>query len=508
MKVTVEAQEPSRAGADLLAIALTTLASAARLPARVAAVDRALGGQIHDVVKSGDFRGRKGETLVLFGRGRGAPRRVLLAGLGDPEKLDVEVLRQFGGRAVAAAGARRARSLAIAVPSSKRVRTSDAVRAAAEAALLASYRSDSWRTKKDDAPPALTRVSLHVEREAELRAARDAASLGATLAECQNVARRLSNEPANVMSPTFLAAEARKMAHELGLTCRVLDVPELRKRKMGALLGVGQGSIHPPRLIVLEHAPRRGARSRPTVCVVGKGITFDSGGISIKPSGGMHDMKHDMSGAAAVVGILRAVALLDLPLHVVGILAAAENMPGGDAYRPGDILTSMSGQTIEIQNTDAEGRLVLCDAIHFAKTQYEPDAIIDLATLTGACVVALGSWCSGLFSNHDRLADAIARAGQTTGERAWRMPMADAHREEMRSQIADLKNVSGSRDAGASTAAAFLSAFVGETPWAHLDIAGTAYTGKPGPCQPYGATGVGVRLVTELLQGWPSTGVV
>jgi leucyl aminopeptidase len=507
MKVSVEAQEPSRAGAELLALAMTTVASGARLAPRVAAVDRAIGGQIADVAKSGDFRGRKGEALVLFGRGRGAPRRVLLLGVGDEDKLDAEALRQLAGRAVAAAAARRARSLAIVVPASKRVRSAEAARALAEAAVLASYRPNTWKTKKDDAPPALARVSLLVERESELRAARDAAALGATLAECQNVARQLSNEPANAMPPAALATAARKVAKETGLACRVLSVPELKKRKMGALLAVGQGSANPPRLIVLEHAPRRG-RARPTVCVIGKGVTFDSGGISIKPSGGMQDMKHDMSGAAAVVGILRAAALLELPLHVVGIIAAAENMPSGDAYRPGDILTSMSGQTIEIQNTDAEGRLVLCDAIHFAKTQYEPDAIIDLATLTGACVVALGSWTSGLFSNNDRLADAIAHAGVATGERAWRMPMAEAHRDEMRSQIADLKNVSGGRDAGASTAAGFLWSFVGETPWAHLDIAGTAWTGKGGAYQPYGAPGVGVRLVTAVPQEWPRAGVV
>jgi leucyl aminopeptidase len=275
---------------------------------------------------------------------------------------------------------------------------------------------------------------------------------------------------------------------------------------MGALLAVGQGSANPPRLVVLEHRPRR--RNRATLCLVGKGITFDSGGISIKPAGGMQDMKHDMSGAAAVVGALRAAALLDVPLHVVGILAAAENLPGGGAYRPGDILTSMSGRTIEIQNTDAEGRLVLCDALHFARTQFEPAAIIDLATLTGACVVALGSHASGLFSNHTGLVDALRRASEASGERVWPMPLFDEHRDEMRSQVADLKNVSGSRDAGASTAAAFLSRFVGETPWAHLDIAGTAYTGKTGPYQPYGATGVGVRLLAELMQDWPRGGLV
>jgi leucyl aminopeptidase len=376
----------------------------------------------------------------------------------------------------------------------------------AEGAVLASFRSDAWRTQREEPKPPVARTALLVERATELRAAREAVRLGVAVAESQNEARRLSNQPPNALTPAALAREARQVAAEVGLACRVFDVPELRKRKMGALLAVGQGSANPPRLVVLEHRPRRSGR--PTVCLVGKGITFDSGGISIKPSAGMQDMKHDMSGAAAVVGALRAAALLDVPLHVVGILAAAENLPGGGAYRPGDILTSMSGQTIEIQNTDAEGRLVLCDALHFARTHYEPAAIIDLATLTGACVVALGSYTSGLFGNHEGLAAAIRRASEATGERTWPMPLFDEHRDEMRSQIADLKNVSGSRDAGASTAAAFLSRFVGDTPWAHLDIAGTAYTGKPGPCQPYGATGVGVRLLAELLQEWPRGGLV
>ena len=503
MKISVESDDPSRAGAELLALPLTAVDTGARLVARAAAVDRALGGQIHDVIRSGDFRGRTGETLLLYGRARGAPKRVLLVGLGDAGKLDADAIRQAAGRSVQAAVARRARSLALVLPTARAVRGADAARAAAEGAVLGAHRSDTWKTQRKNGPAvAVARVELLVERAAELRAARDAASLGVTVAECQNVARRLSNEPANLQPPAQLAAEARKVAREVGLRCRVLEVPELRRRKMGALLGVGQGSAHPPRLVVLEHVPARGARSRGTVCVIGKGITFDSGGISIKPGAGMHEMKHDMSGAAAVVGVLRAAALLELPLHVVGILAAAENMPGNDAYRPGDVLTSMSGQTIEIQNTDAEGRLVLCDAIHYARTEFEPDAIVDLATLTGACVVALGSHASGLFGTHDGLLETIRRAGQTTGERAWPMPCADEHRDAMRSQIADWKNVSGSRDAGASTAAGFLSGFVGDTPWAHLDIAGTAYTSKTGPCQPFGATGVGVRLLVEVLQNW------
>ena len=505
MKVSVESQDPARSAAELLALPLSALGAGARLPARAAALDRSLGGGIEAAVRSGDFRGRKSDALMLYGRGRGAPRRVLLLGVGDEEKLDAEQLRQAAGRAVGAAASRGARSVAIPVVSSRRLPATAAARAMAEGAALAAYRSDAWRTQREDPKPAVARTALLVERAGELRPARESVEIGLAVAESQNAARRLSNQPPNALTPTALGGEARRIASEVGLRCRVLDVAELRKRKMGALLAVGQGSANPPRLVVLEHRPRRSARA--PVCLIGKGITFDSGGLSIKPAGGMQDMKHDMSGAAAVVGALRAAALLELPVPVVGILAAAENLPGGGAYRPGDILTSMSGQTIEIQNTDAEGRLVLCDALHFARTHYEPAAMIDLATLTGACVVALGSHAAGLFGNHEGLAAAIRRASDAAGERVWPMPLFEEHRDEMRSQIADLKNVSGSRDAGASTAAAFLSRFVGDTPWAHLDIAGTAYTAKAGPTQPYGATGFGVRLLVELLQNWPRGGV-
>ncbi|HXH28374.1 MAG TPA: leucyl aminopeptidase, partial [Candidatus Polarisedimenticolia bacterium] len=234
-------------------------------------------------------------------------------------------------------------------------------------------------------------------------------------------------------------------------------------------------------------------------CIVGKGITFDSGGISIKPAAGMEEMKHDMSGAAAVVGALRACALLELPHPVVGVIGAAENLPSGTAYRPGDVVTSMSGKTIEVLNTDAEGRVVLADALHYARTEFEPCAIVDLATLTGACMVALGRWATGLFGNHEGLIERVRAAGDATAERAWPMPLLDGHKEEIRSKIADIKNTGG-REAGASTAAAFLSHFVGETPWVHLDIAGTGWSSKTGPYHPGGATGVGVRLLLEVLR--------
>jgi leucyl aminopeptidase len=507
MKLTVESQDLARTSVDLLAIPLCSLqARGAKLPARVAAVDRALGGQIEAAVRSGDFKGRVSDQHVLYARGKTGPKRVLLLGVGDEAKLDAEGLRRVAGRAVGAATLRGARNAAIALVTSRRMPAGPAARALAEGAVLATYRSDTRRTRREDAKPPVAKTTLLVERAADVADARKQAETGRVIAECQNVSRQLSNEPPNLLPPGALARAARRVASEVGLTCRVMDVAELRRRKMGALLAVGQGSAHPPRLFVLEHKPKRGPK-RPTVCIVGKGVTFDTGGFSIKPSGCMQDMKHDLSGAATVVGLLRAAALLELPLHVVGIVAAAENMPSGDAYRPGDILTSMSGQTIEIQNTDAEGRLVLCDALHYARTTFEPAAMIDLATLTGACVVALGSWSCGLFGNHDGLLDAARRAGDAAGERAWPMPLADAHRDQMKSAIADLKNVSGSRDGGASTAAAFLSKFVGDVPWIHLDIAGTAYTGMTGPYQPVGATGFGVRLLVQLLQDWPRLGL-
>jgi leucyl aminopeptidase len=292
------------------------------------------------------------------------------------------------------------------------------------------------------------------------------------------------------------------VAREVGLRARVMGVTELERRKMRAILAVGGGSVNPPRLIVLEHQPKGRKRPAQTLCFVGKGITFDSGGISIKPSSGMDEMKHDMSGAAAVVGALRACALLNVPYHVVGVIGAAENLPSGSAYRPGDIVTAASGKSIEVSNTDAEGRVVLADALHFAKTEYTPRAIVDLATLTGACVVALGRWASGLFGNNERLIEGLRRAGEVSAERAWPMPLWEGHRKAVRSEVADLKNTGAGREAGSSTAAAFLAAFVGDTPWVHIDIAGTSWTTRPGPYQPRGATGVGVRLLLELLSGW------
>ena len=505
MQVRVTSADPARAAADVLALPVFELDPGRwRLPPRLARLDRSLGGRLAAAVGTGDFRGKPGETLTLYPDGALAARRVVLVGLGPEAKADAEALRRGAGSAVGAAQTRRGEQLAIAVPALRRLRPAASARALAEGAVLRAYRFDAFRQADEDTPPPLRSVALLYERAADVRAARRGAETGVVVAESQNAARDLSNQPGNALAPAELARAAQRIARQTGLRCRVLGVEEMRRRGMEAILAVGGGSAHPPRLIVLEHGAPRGKgarRARPTLCLVGKGITFDSGGISIKPAAGMGDMKHDMSGAAAVIGALRAAALLRLPLHVVGVVGAAENMPSGTAYRPGDVVRAMSGKTIEIVNTDAEGRVVLADALHFARSQFEPDAMVDVATLTGACVVALGGWCSGLFGSDEALIERIRRAGEATAERVWPMPLWDEHRKHVRSQVGDLKNAGG-REAGAATAAAFLSHFAEGTPWAHLDIAGTGWTEKAGAYQPAGATGVGVRLLVALLESW------
>jgi leucyl aminopeptidase len=311
------------------------------------------------------------------------------------------------------------------------------------------------------------------------------------------LARDLVSHPGNVVTTGYLAKSAQELAARHKLACKVLEMKELERLGMNALLAVGKGSAEPPRLIVLEY--RGATRKEHPIVLVGKGITFDSGGISIKPGAGMEEMKTDMAGCAAVMGAIEAAAGLKLPVNLVAILPTAENMPDGKAYKPGDVITSMSGQTVEITNTDAEGRLILCDALHYA-LKYKPGVMIDLATLTGACVVALGHEASGMMGNDQGLLGDLKKAGERSGERVWELPLWDSYGEVMKSDIADLKNA-GSRDGGSITAGWFLKQFVGKTRWAHLDIAGTAWGDKARPYTPKGATGVGVRLLIEYLRG-------
>ncbi len=511
MQVTASTRSPLANEPELLAIPMTELDPERwRLPGRVAALDKSLGGAIASALARGDFRGKRGETLLLYPAAGGAAR-VLLIGLGAESGVDARAARDAAGRAAGAARRHKTQAAALLAPATRRLRAPALCQALAEGAVLGHYRFDRYQKsgRENGGKGPVGKLEIHLEKSGDLRGARAGVQRGVALAESQNLARDLSNEPPNVMPPAGLAKAAEKMAKEVGLKARILEPAELAKRKLGAMLAVAQGSHNKPRLIVLEHNPptrakgkKKPARKRPTVCLVGKGVCFDSGGLSLKPAASMVKMKHDMSGGAAVIGAMRAVALLKIPLHVVGIVGAVENMPSGHAYRVDDILTSGSGKTIEVTNTDAEGRLVLADCLHLAQTEYEPQAILDLATLTGAAAIALGSWAAAVVANHDRLAEAVVRAGEATGERFWQLPLWDAHRDHMKSKIADVRQTGG-RDAGTITAGAFLSHFVAEDlPWAHLDIASVADTEAGGPTQARGATGFGVRALLELLGAW------
>jgi leucyl aminopeptidase len=502
MQVAVTKRASFDSQVDLFAVPTPMLDSKkSKLPNRWAGIDRWVRGSLRGAIETGDFQGKKGQSLLLYGAGKGAPTRVLLIGLGGEDDAGPDDLRKAGSQIVAEAVRRGGQKVAILAPAGRRLGNPSALQALAEGAVLGDYRYDQYQTGPGKAKP-VRKTSILLD-SGELRPARSAAAAGVVLAESQNLARDLSNQPPCDLNPVSLARNAQKVARETGMRCRVLDEPALRKLKMGAMLAVAQGSANPPRLIVMEHnPPKRGQKTRrPTVCLVGKGVTFDSGGLSLKPSGSMVTMKHDMSGGATVIGAMRACALLRIPLHVVGIIGAVENMPSSTAYRPDDVVTSAAGQTVEIGNTDAEGRLVLADALHYARMTFKPAAMVDVATLTGACVIALGKWCAGVLGNNDGLATGIRSAGEETGERFWQLPLWDDHRRFMKSHIADIKQVGG-REAGTITAAAFLSHFVGDTPWAHLDIAGVANTDRAEAGQPRGATGFGVRALVQVLKDW------
>jgi leucyl aminopeptidase len=500
MQVQVRPRDPRELECDGL---IVPIAQTERLPRALRALDASLEGRIAAYLENGDFRGHAGQLTCFPGGGIRAAR-VVLVGLGPDARLNAEGLRTAAGRAVGPLIGAKAKRAALLVPGVRRAAPADVGQALTEGAVLGAYRFDKYQTLEEP-PPALERLDLLPVDGRQTAGLRRGAQLGSVIAAATNLARDLSNEPGSVHTPAWMARRARALGRESGLKVSVLAEAQLAREKMGGILAVGRGSANPPRLIVFEHgaapaARARRGRKRPTIALVGKGITFDTGGISLKPAASMVEMKHDMSGGAAVFGAMRAIAELKLPLHVVGVVACAENKPDGNAYLPGDIVTTSSGKTIEVINTDAEGRVVLSDALHYA-TRYEPDAIVDLATLTGACVVALGSACCGLMGNDERLISKVRSAGDRSFERAWPLPLWDEHRRQIKGTVGDLKNTGG-REAGALTAAAFLSHFVGEIPWAHLDIAGTAWTTSGQPYCARGATGFGVRLLLELLRGW------
>ncbi|HEB91426.1 MAG TPA: leucyl aminopeptidase [Deltaproteobacteria bacterium] len=472
-----------------------------RLPQGLGALDRRFGGRLSDALAPGDFAAGREDRLVIYGPKGGDLVRCILLGVGEADKIDDSVLRLLGGRVGRETGQENAGRVALVIPPGAGFGAERSAPRLAEGALLGAYQFDRYKTGRKQ-KKSKTRASLqlvYVRKVPSITRLRADLREAVQVTESQLLARDLSNEPPNSLYPETLARECRRMARSVGLRCRVMAVPELERRGFGAILAVGQGSVHPPRMIVLEHGATPKRKKAGTLALVGKGITFDSGGLSLKTASGMLEMKHDMSGAATVFGAMRAIALLDLPIHVVGVIAAAENMPSGTAYRPSDIIETASGQTVEIVNTDAEGRLVLADALHHATESFAPDAMIDVATLTGAAMMAFGRWATAGLGNDDDLLDELRAAGERTGETIWPMPLLDAHEKAMRSKVADWKNAGG-RDAGISTAGAFLRGFVGETPWVHLDIAGTGMTATRTPLHCGGGTGVGVRMLTDWVR--------
>jgi leucyl aminopeptidase len=445
------------------------------------------------------FKGKKGETLTLISPAGLGIDRLVLVGLGEGKEMNPQRMAEAGGNAAAVIPQHLADEVTIALDLGKDAALPEG-RVAAEFAqgfALRSYRFDKYFTKTPkDKLPVLKKLSVITDETKDAQKAwkrLEAITAGVTLA------RNLVSEPANVIYPESYARECQKLK-DLGVKVEVLDVKAMTALGMGSLLGVAQGSVRPARLVTMHYKGDVSAKAKHPFALVGKGVTFDTGGISIKPSGGMEDMKYDMAGSAAVVGAIHALAARKAKVNVVGVIGLVENMPDGNAQRPGDVVTSMSGQTIEVINTDAEGRLVLCDLLTYTQDKFKPRAMVNLATLTGAIVLALGAEHAGLFCNDDKLADQLLAAGLATEEKLWRFPMNEAYDRQLNSDIADMKNASNERVAGSIFGAQFLARFVDKnTPWAHLDIAGMAWARRDLPLVPKGATAYGVRLLEQLI---------
>lgn len=456
-------------------------------------VDKASSGYLAELHRHGDIKTKLGACTTLHGVPQLQAARVIVVGLGKEADFGLKGFRDAVSgamKAAAATGAKDVTLLALEWPAAA-TQTADRAMHATLMAAESAYRFDQLKSKKGENGFAIEHVTLASPQKItapETEAVRQAEALATGVA----LAKDLGNLPSNICTPSYLAGEAQKLGRRHKLKVKVLEQRDLEKLKMGAFLAVTKGSAEPPRFIVMEY--EGGPKKQRPVVLVGKGITFDTGGISIKPAGDMDEMKYDMSGAGSVLGTLEAVAAMKLPINVVGLIPTCENMPSGTATKPGDIVTSMSGQTIEILNTDAEGRLILCDALTYAE-RYDPAAVIDIATLTGACVIALGHVATGLFANRDELARELAEAGTASWDRAWPLPVWDDYQEQLKSPFADMANIGG-RPAGSVTAACFLSRFAKKYPWAHLDIAGTAWKSSG---RDKGSTGRPVPLLTTFL---------
>jgi len=476
-----------------------------QLSGQMIELDELLSGGVSKTLSSEAFKGKLYSSFLLYTANKIKADYLLLTGLGPREELSSESFRIASGEAALRASNIGARSYALYLdPSSMEFGGQKVVEAVVEGAELALYTYTRYKSQAEkksveemilviDQGDAIPQLKLVVEDTQKV---------------CEGVklARDLTNTPSSELTPTLFAEEAKRLAEKTGLECVVFGLEEIKQLGMNGVLSVGKGSREEPKVVILRY--KGGKPDEKPIVLVGKGVTFDSGGISLKPSEKMEDMKYDKAGAAAVIATIYTAATLNLPLNIVAIAPLVENLPSGSAYKPGDVIRHYGGKTSEVISTDAEGRLILADALAYAVDKEKPQAIIDLATLTGACVVALGSQASGLFGNDQTLIERVKRAAEASGERVWQLPLWKEYSEQIRSDVADMKN-SGGRAAGAITAAAFLKNFVGTTPWVHLDIAGTAYTAEDGTkvktYTPKGATGVGVRLLIKLLKDWVTT---
>ena len=452
-----------------------------------------IGKAVRKTIENARFEGRADESITILAD---EPRKISLMGLGKKDALTIRGIRAAIYSIAKIAKKQRDTTIAVVIPYTAGGLDSDAMtRLVADHLAQGDYKYDEYITVKKNGDVRSIDATVLASASAEPKRLRDIRGEARAISAGVHTVRDLGNAPPNVITPRRLAERAEAVAKESGFKCTVYGRKEIEKMKMGGLLAVNRGSAEEPQFIVMEYSPRRAKKH---VALVGKGITFDSGGISIKPAEKMEEMKFDMCGAAAVIGTMQAAAALELPIRITGAIPSTDNLPSGSAYKPGDIITMMSGKTVEIVNTDAEGRMILGDALHYA-SQQKPDHLIDYATLTGACVVALGNEAAGLFSNDDELAQKLIECGERVGERLWRLPEWDDYKDLIRSEWADMKN-SGGRWGGAITAALFLKEFVNCPSWAHLDIAGTAYAEHETPREARGATGAGVRVTLAFLE--------
>jgi len=465
---------------------------------RIAELDQAAAGLLRKLVKSGEVTGKTLEFTLVHAPAGLKAARLLLVGAGKREQWNGATLRKIAGAALRYLKSRSVKNFAFLVREGDA--TEDAAQAIAEGAFLAAFETDKYKTdKKNDKSVDLVAVAGY--SEAERAAGEKGLSKGRIIAEAQNFTRELVNEPSNKLTPTILAQKAEAMAKDAGLSVEILDEKKIADLKMGALLSVAQGSVEPPRMIVITYNPPNAKPGSPVIGLVGKAVTFDTGGISIKPADGMEKMKYDMAGGATMIGVMRALAVLKPSVKVICVVPSTENMPGGRAQKPGDIQTAMSGKTIEVLNTDAEGRLILADGVHYAK-QLGATHLIDAATLTGAIVVALAGINVGVFGSDQAFTDKLLASSKAAGEKMWQMPIDDDYREFIKGSFADIQNISSGKGGGAITGAMFIKEFAGDSPWIHLDIAGTAWNDDAKPWLAKGPTGVALRTLVHLVMSY------